>query len=277
MKVFAILLQVAGLAAVSITTINKYVGDTVELPSGAKEQETLLRVDWSVFSNSTLIASYSDGVKIVEWFYQFKGRLSMNSSTGNLKISNLTLHDALVYKVDLFGHQSYQVHKVKLVVKERFQEPAITAVGYPSSGGRCFAVLLCRSPVEGVTFSWHVGTPGVTTFNHTVGRESLLQALISSTLGNIQINCTARKDDDHAHHSIITDCPSEPPTAVPPVHPPLPTVFVNQLEETSPSSCQQALVSSLTFIFGIVLGIFLTRLWKVVRRHPSCDLQEGRR
>lgn len=64
------------------TKITAYVNDTVVLPSGAEESETLTNIEWSIFSNNTMIATYSNTRINVDWFYQFKGRLSLNSSSG---------------------------------------------------------------------------------------------------------------------------------------------------------------------------------------------------
>lgn len=89
---------------------------------------------------------------------------------------------------------------------EPLQKPAITAMACPSIGGRCFALLQCSSPDEGVAFSWHVGAPVMTTNNYTVGQDAFLLTIINSTQANVQISCTARKDSDHVSHSITTDC-----------------------------------------------------------------------
>lgn len=66
----------------ALSTITGYVGDPVVLPSGAAQSETLTEIEWSILNNNTVIASYYGGKKKVEWFYQFTGRLSLNSSSG---------------------------------------------------------------------------------------------------------------------------------------------------------------------------------------------------
>lgn len=77
-------LAVALAGAQSETTkITAYVGDPVVLPSGAAESETLQNIEWSIFLNNTMIATYSNNILNVEWFYRFESRLSLNSSSGN--------------------------------------------------------------------------------------------------------------------------------------------------------------------------------------------------
>ncbi|XP_075884049.1 uncharacterized protein LOC142889289 [Nelusetta ayraudi] len=253
-KLFIILLQAALVEALS--TITGYVGDPVVLPSGAAQSETLTEIEWSILNNNTVIASYYGGKKKVEWFYQFTGRLSLNSSSGDLTISNLSLGDALVYKVDRLNGKASKVQEVELIVRKHLQKPAITPIACPSNGGRYFALLQCSSPDVGVAFSWHVDAPVVTANNFTVGRDAFLLAIINSTQGNVQINCTARKDSDHASHSITTDCCRESPTPLTP----LPPTTVKSQEKNSPSRCREPLA----FLFGVfstggllVLGIFL--------------------
>lgn len=65
-------------------TKTAYVDDTVVLPSGATVTETLLNIEWSIFSNNTVIATYSNKRLNVEWFNQFKGRLSLDPSSGKI-------------------------------------------------------------------------------------------------------------------------------------------------------------------------------------------------
>lgn len=69
-------------AQIQTTRITAHVGDTVVLPSGAAQSETMRSIEWTIFSNNTMIASYDSGDLNVKWFYQFIGRLRLNSSSG---------------------------------------------------------------------------------------------------------------------------------------------------------------------------------------------------
>lgn len=132
----------------ALSKITGYVGEAVVLPSGATQSETLREIEWSIFNNNTVIASYYGDKKKLEWFRQFTGRLSLNSSSGikankqklihclrldstgshnvpttsicslgDLTISNLTLSDAMVYKVDRLNGRGSKVQEVELIVR----------------------------------------------------------------------------------------------------------------------------------------------------------------
>lgn len=62
--------------------ISGYIGDTVTLALGAGSLLNLVKVEWSVFANTTLIATYEKGKTKVDWFYQYAGRLCLNITTG---------------------------------------------------------------------------------------------------------------------------------------------------------------------------------------------------
>lgn len=64
----------------ALREVSGYVGDTVILSSGADPSWSLSKVEWSVFSNNTWIATYHKGKQSIEWFYQYKGRLSLSTS-----------------------------------------------------------------------------------------------------------------------------------------------------------------------------------------------------
>lgn len=273
-KVFIILLQAALVQALS--KITGYVGEAVVLPSGAAQSETLREIEWSVFNNNTVIASYYDGKKKLEWFRQFKGRLSLNSFSGDLTISNLTLSDAMVYKVDRLNGKGSKVQEVELIVREPLQKPAITAMACPSIGGRCFALLQCSSPDEGVAFSWHVGAPVMSANNYTVGQDAFLLTVINSTQANVQISCTARKDSDHVSHSITTDCRRESPTPLTPLPPP----SRKSQEENSPSRCREPLAFLFGLLFAGALLLFTTGgrcLWNHFRKKDKARISEKER
>lgn len=69
-------------SSVKATEVTVYDGDNVTLTSGADPSWRLSKVEWSILTNYTLIATYRKGRLNVEWFYQYRGRLSLNTSTG---------------------------------------------------------------------------------------------------------------------------------------------------------------------------------------------------
>ncbi|XP_030609396.1 uncharacterized protein LOC115797056 [Archocentrus centrarchus] len=96
-----------------------YLEDTITLPSGADPSWNLIKTEWSVFTNNTWIATYRKGKTRTERVFQYKGRLSLNTVTGDLTIHNLTLDDAMEYTVDLLNSEGEdQVNMIKLVVKQ---------------------------------------------------------------------------------------------------------------------------------------------------------------
>lgn len=101
-----------------------YLGDSVTLSSGANLSWILSKIEWSIFSNNTWIATYRKETYTLETytlktdrFWQFQGRLRLNISSGDLEIRDVRIGDALVYSVllkDIKGEQ--QSRKLKLTV-----------------------------------------------------------------------------------------------------------------------------------------------------------------
>lgn len=136
----------------TVTNVVAYIGETAILPSGAKPSWTLSQIDWSIYRNITNIATYQLGVKNVELFGQFHGRLDLNHasgkrliphlksvsecehnwpnfnsasatsfcSSGDLKIRNVKPDDAMEYSVDLISTIGLDsVNKVNLIVRSK--------------------------------------------------------------------------------------------------------------------------------------------------------------
>uniref|UniRef100_A0A4W5Q2U5 Immunoglobulin subtype domain-containing protein n=1 Tax=Hucho hucho TaxID=62062 RepID=A0A4W5Q2U5_9TELE len=90
--------------------ITGYLGDSVTLSSGANSSWILSKIEWSIFSNITWIATYREGTlhPNTDRFWQFQGRLRLNISSGDLEIRDVRIGDALVYSVllkDIKGEQ----------------------------------------------------------------------------------------------------------------------------------------------------------------------------
>lgn len=68
----------------SLHEVSGYIGGTVTLPSRANPSWTLSRIVWSIFMNTTWIATYRDGTTKVDRFYAYEGRLTLNSTSGKI-------------------------------------------------------------------------------------------------------------------------------------------------------------------------------------------------
>ncbi|XP_058479767.1 uncharacterized protein si:cabz01074946.1 [Solea solea] len=103
-------------------------GETAFLPSRADPAWTLETIEWSTFGNDTHIATYRKRVMNLNRTKQFRGRLSLNISTGDLTIYNVTEQDAMEYSVRLKNTlkensiNSNQLTIRRLAEKERNKE-----------------------------------------------------------------------------------------------------------------------------------------------------------
>jgi len=134
--------------AESYRDVTGYIGESATLLSGANPNRTLSTINWSIYTNNTLIATLSKGAIQLEWFDPYKGRLSLNNSSGERRISvkesflyfsrgsvssnffvffsgdltilGLTSKDAMQYNVDLTDTERYNsAHKIDLKVKRK--------------------------------------------------------------------------------------------------------------------------------------------------------------
>lgn len=87
LSLFKIVLTVTLVRA--LREVSGYVGDKVTLSSGADPSWTLSKVEWSVLSNNTWIATYHKGEQSIDWFYRYKGRLNLSISSGKRLIYHL--------------------------------------------------------------------------------------------------------------------------------------------------------------------------------------------
>lgn len=62
--------------------ITGFAGENITLSSGAPPQETLSKIEWSIFKNTTYIARYAYGVLSVNLFPPYRDRLGLNKVTG---------------------------------------------------------------------------------------------------------------------------------------------------------------------------------------------------
>ncbi|KAM6960397.1 uncharacterized protein LKV04_021965 [Tautogolabrus adspersus] len=126
-----LILQVV-LTATPVETVRGatgYLGGSVTLASGADPTWNLALIEWSIFTNFTWIATYREGEENIDRVDRYKGRLNLNTTTGDLTIHKLTKEDNMVYTVDLVNTlgkgNSSSIH---LTVNQQLQQPTIQTI-----------------------------------------------------------------------------------------------------------------------------------------------------
>lgn len=91
--VFLTIVQGVKTAAVakSFREVSGYLGENITLPSGADPSWNLLRIEWSIFTNTTWIATYNNGEKNTRYIPQYAGRLTLSETSGNRKLITFLL------------------------------------------------------------------------------------------------------------------------------------------------------------------------------------------
>ncbi|XP_038587196.1 uncharacterized protein LOC119912200 isoform X2 [Micropterus salmoides] len=233
----------------SLSEVSGYVGENVTLPSGADPSWQLATIDWSVFPNNTWIATYRSGKENIERLHQYTGRLSLNISSGDLTIYNLTPEDAMEYTVDLLNSKAQdKVNKIKLTVRpsaEHLQRPTIQTVTSTSAEGGCWIGLHCSSTDQGVGFAWQINPPSVTVFrmSNPDGNSAALLAFLNTTHNPVQFTCTSSGQMESTSSVVTHNCDDDKP------QPPEPKLLP-QLR------CRYVWV----FFIGCFLGISLTAI-----------------
>ncbi|XP_057199401.1 uncharacterized protein si:cabz01074946.1 isoform X2 [Triplophysa rosa] len=118
-----------------------YVGKSVVLKSGADQSWILTRVQWSIYHNTTYIASLQNGETLTERFWIHKGRLKLNNKTGDLTIKNLSMDDTMTYTVNMVTSNNRKESKIHLKVQERLKKPNIHQVFNSFKDGHCHIFL----------------------------------------------------------------------------------------------------------------------------------------
>ncbi|XP_015255310.1 PREDICTED: CD48 antigen-like [Cyprinodon variegatus] len=193
--------------------ISGYIGDSVTLPSKADPSWVLSKVDWSIFTNNTWIATFDNGKINTDRRTEYKGRLTLDGTSGDLTISNLTQRDAMTYTVDLVNKNNVdKVNKIILTVKEHLQQPKITKIHFPATTDGCTFALKCSSPDDGVDFTWDV-KPSCPHWSSSQTGASELVVLSSSS---VNVNCTVRRKEEKKTTVWESSCngPKESPKCV---------------------------------------------------------------
>uniref|UniRef100_A0A8C6SIB1 Ig-like domain-containing protein n=1 Tax=Neogobius melanostomus TaxID=47308 RepID=A0A8C6SIB1_9GOBI len=209
------LLQVA--LADDLPPVSAYVGKNVTLRSGADPSWKLSRITWSIWANTTWIATYYSKATNVNHFYRYQNRLHLNTSTGDLVIEHLKSEDEMEYTVDFFNSQGEnKVNKIKLSIKQHLRHPTIRT-WLSREGDSCVFGLRCSSPDSGVTLSWKTEPH----FQSHSESSDELTGFLNKTQ-SIKFTCVSSKNNDNASKSDSLKCEDLPPpvTSSAPTTPP---------------------------------------------------------
>lgn len=79
----AVLCEQTAAVAKSTQDVFGYLGENITMPSGVNPSWNLTKIEWSILTNTTWIATYRNGISNTERFHQYTGRLSLNTTSGN--------------------------------------------------------------------------------------------------------------------------------------------------------------------------------------------------
>lgn len=194
--------------------VTVYLGQSALLKTGSDRPWNLTRVQWSIYKNTTYIASLRDRLVTIFDFWRYRDRLELNSNTGDLTIKDVRMDDTLTYTVDLVNADGTRPqHKVHLTVKERLEKPKIHKMLYSLSDGQCHVALNCTVPGRNVILSW---TPdgyfnGSYLSGNPTSTNPLSVVFISFRgTGNVTFNCTASSQEQVESTLMTVGCSENP-------------------------------------------------------------------
>ncbi|KAK5858614.1 hypothetical protein PBY51_002741 [Eleginops maclovinus] len=189
-------------------TVIGYIGENVTLSSGANPKWTLSIIEWTIYTNNTWIATLNNGLLKVEWVDRYKGRLTLNSSSGDLMIHGLTSEDAMQYNVDLTNTEQQNIaYKVDLLLKQRLKKPTLERTLLSAAKEGCQWQLNCSSADKVDRFVWHAETPYMT-FNN--GSYTVLLTFLNSTQSQVEFKCTSFRKSENASEVDTLECDYKP-------------------------------------------------------------------
>ncbi|XP_016338433.1 CD48 antigen-like [Sinocyclocheilus anshuiensis] len=224
--------------------ITGYSGQSVVLKSGADGSWKLARVQWSIYKNTTYIASLKDGEVTIYKFWRHQGRLMLNNSTGDLTICNVTVNDSMIYNVALLTSDDNRKQvKVHLTVQEPLQKPDIQKTLHSFNDSRCYVVLECTASGQNVNLSWmpdgEFNGSYISGIPNSVDSSSVLFASINGRI-NVTFNCTASSGQQTVTRQMTVGCSEG-------------KLMCEVC--TVCSSCVSSVMLSIVFMAAVVLGL----------------------
>lgn len=105
-----------------------YIGEPVVLTSTAVQSWILSLIQWSIYENSTFIATFQGGKLDVNRWQEFSGRLNLDLASGNLTITNLRASDAMKYTVRLEGQEARESKTSSIFLSVRGEKLIINSI-----------------------------------------------------------------------------------------------------------------------------------------------------
>nr|XP_057925330.1 uncharacterized protein si:cabz01074946.1 [Doryrhamphus excisus] len=199
----------AGTAAAGLQRV-AYRGEAVTLSSASDPSWKPVSIKWSVYFNETWIATFHGGKTNTEWFFLFRGRLSLNTTTGDLTIRNVTKEDAMDYSVELIDvDKRSMVAEVTLAVREHLQEPTMRTLFAVHLDGGCWVGLRCSSQDVGVNLSWALEPPLGNSYNmlEPVSRSGVVVVVAFLHFYDVvRFTCTSSRHAENISSSLQRKC-----------------------------------------------------------------------
>lgn len=230
--------------------VSGYVGKNITLPSSADPSWVLSRIDWSIFPNNTWIATYDSGHTNVERRPEYKGRLTLNITSGDLTIQNLRESDAMEYTVDLLNKENEnKVKKIRLKVKKPLQEPTIELIQSIATDTTSVLLLSCSSPDVDVDFSWKVQPSCRHYSNSFRSGTSELVAVFQTVPVSVNVTCIAKRQTESKSKTLKRT--------------------INRPDKPPPQRCLYALVFFSGFIVMLCFALIYNNREKILKHYRS--------
>uniref|UniRef100_A0A8C5B4A5 CD48 antigen-like n=2 Tax=Gadus morhua TaxID=8049 RepID=A0A8C5B4A5_GADMO len=189
-----------------------FLGGSVTLsPALDVTQRNISSIKWLILSNDTWIATYQGGKTKTNHFWQYRGRLHLDISSGDLTIKNLIRKDAMKYVLEV-GFQGDEENSRKFVlrVEQRLAQPLVTKHHGWSEDGSCILRLQCFSPDPSVNFTWSTTPPAT---NRTLAKWlHPHSAFLLATMGEddkVGFTCNTTTALESASHTLDVVCGRE--------------------------------------------------------------------
>ncbi|CAL8325763.1 unnamed protein product [Lota lota] len=220
-----------------------FLGENVTLsPAVDVTRQNISSIKWLILSNDTWIATYQHGTVVTDHFWQYRGRLHLDISSGDLMISNLIGPDAMQYVVEVVIQGDGEISlKFVLKVESRLEQPSITALHSVLANGSCTVALQCSSPDPLVAFTWRATPP--TTYWAVAKWPNASSAFLLVSLATdqeVDFICNTTSALESASDSLVVACrvPIQEPTKT-----------LNFGHGVLLGSCLGVLLATVTYVF----------------------------